>query len=221
MEYLYYILGALLIGLLVLQAVRFATKQKYQRALHEYDKRRMQQAAVIKHIRKNNLESHTDIHPTGNYRGSSPVVRRQMRRQRTPWGWPQYRKINAGGAGPVGLRARLHSFVHLLTNKKELLSGQAGDLRRSNSVRALLEDRYGPVGRDSMPSIEYTKVRRPLLRDPSQPHDQMDNLGTRKAELLRAKLKRMRAMNADPDAAAKDTDFRYVDPKDVKKPWGW
>ena len=221
MEYLYYILGMLLIAVLILQAVRFATRQKYQRAMHEYDKRRVQQAAVIKQMQKNILEARSNIHPPANYRGCNPVIKRELRRQRTPWGWPQYKKINAGGTGPAGLHARLRSFIHSLTSEKALSSNRSGDPRRNNSVRALLEDRYHPVSRETMSSIEYTKVKRPLLRDPGEPHDQMDNLGTRKAELIRAKLKRIRAMNADPESAAKDTDLRFFDPKDVKKPWGW
>jgi len=108
-----------------------------------------------------------------------------------------------------------------LLKEKDLVSRASADPRISGSIRALLEDRYGRVNRQSMAEIEYQKVKPPRLRDPSEPHDQMDNFGTREAERIRQKLKLLTAMNGVPAAAEEAKELRYVELKDIKRPWGW
>jgi hypothetical protein len=78
-----------------------------------------------------------------------------------------------------------------------------------------------------MTEIEYQKVKRPLLRDPNEPFDQLDNLGSVEAHRLRQKLQFLSAMNPDTvqpgekNKNGKKIEFRYVELKDLKQPWGW
>jgi len=115
----------------------------------------------------------------------------------------------------------MQSLTERLLREKDLVSSPSADPRISGSIRALLEDRYGRVDRQSMAEIEYQKVKPPRLRDPSEPHDQMDNFGTSEAERIRQKLKLLNAMNGVPAAVEEPKELRYVDLKDVKRPWGW
>lgn len=115
----------------------------------------------------------------------------------------------------------MRKFTDRLVREKQL--AQPGS---SGSIRALLEDRYRPATRD-MTEIPYHKVKRPLLRNPSEPFDQMDNLGRAESQRLRQKLQFLSAMNADSaeqgdtNKNRKKVEFRYVELKDLKQPWGW
>jgi len=140
---------------------------------------------------------------------------------RTPWGWPRHEERNRVGASSRNLSDRMQLLTDRLLKEKDLVSRASADPRISGSIRALLEDRYGRVNRQSMAEIEYQKVKPPRLRDPSEPHDQMDNFGTREAERIRQKLKLLTAMNGVPAAAEEAKELRYVELKDIKRPWGW
>ena len=149
-----------------------------------------------------------------------PVLERELLHVRTPWGWARHEERNRG-ENRQSFSESMRSFSDRLFRPKELVNNPKNDKRVHGSIRALLEDRYGRVSRQSAAAIEYQKVKAPRLRDPSAPHDQMDNFGTREAERVRQKLKLIKAMNAVPEAAQQNSEVRYVDLKDVKRPWGW
>lgn len=115
----------------------------------------------------------------------------------------------------------MKSFADSLVRRKSRLAGPAGESRGRKSVRALIADRYVPSNRNSPNEIEYRKVKPPLLRDPNAPHDQMDNFGVKKAELVRKKLQRVVKINVEAATAAKQNELQYAGLKDVKQPWGW
>jgi hypothetical protein len=129
--------------------------------------------------------------------------------------------LNGGQNSQAGLTDAMLELTDRLVREKQLVETRSTNPRTSGSVRALLEDRYGRVNKDSMDTIEYYPVKRPLLRDPSQPHDQMDNFGSNEAERIRNKLKRVVAMRSNPAEASGRDELRYVEIKDVKQPWGW
>ena len=185
MEYLLYILAILLLGLLCLACIRFASQSTFRKP--GVTKRKVDRLAQP---------------------AARPVP--------TPWGWANHRERNGAAATP--LSQAMQDFTSRLMREKKLASTRSLNPRLNGSMRALLEDRYARVDRSA---VKYEKVKRPLLRDPSQPHDQMDNFGTREAERIRARLQHIKSMNQDalPDSRAKRV--RYVEIKDIKKPWGW
>jgi hypothetical protein len=142
---------------------------------------------------------------------------------RTPWGWPGAEKESAQ---QPHISDTVRTFTDRLVRQKQLV--QSDRTAASGSIRALLEDRYGPVDR-GMAEIPYHKVKRPLLRDPAEMHDQLDNLGSAEARQLRKKLQFLSAMNNEQQAGgqsdglkkSRKVEFRYVELKDLKQPWGW
>lgn len=219
-EYLYYVLAVLVLGLVCINVVRFATRSKNPDLLKHYQQRQAASQKVAK--------GHTPMQPEPGQAGATqpaamPAVKSLRERHhaktqhRTPWGWPGAVRP----AAPQGVSETIRNFTDRLIREKQLV--QPGS---SDSIRALLESRYSPVNR-GMAEIEYQKVKRPLLRDPSEPFDQLDNLGTLEAHRLRQKLQFLSAMN--PDVAGpgeknrngKKIEFRYVELKDLKQPWGW
>ncbi len=115
----------------------------------------------------------------------------------------------------------MQSFVNRLVRQRELVSSPSNNPRISGSVRALLEDRYGRINKDGMESIEYSKVKRPLLRDPSEFYDQMDDFDSRESERIQLKIMNVVSMSSHEGFPPRNPDFRYVAIKDVKQPWGW
>lgn len=130
------------------------------------------------------------------------VLDREKLRVPTPWGWPGQparRKSSAGSASE--------------------------DARRSRSIRALLEDRFAPVRARDSQALEYSKVKPPLLRDPTGPHDQMDNFGAAGAERINGRLTTVKPLqdpaklaSKNPASAMKEGRRRL---EGVKQPWGW
>lgn len=223
MDYLNYVLIVLAIGLVCLFIVRLATRSKNPDLLLQYQARK-------KAARKMTVQQTSDdsdfANPSAAWQGT-PVIKSQRERlaekthYRTPWGWPSVERQN----GSQGVSEAVRNFTDRLVKEKQLLQ-PGGSNAGKGSIRALLEDRYGPVNRD-MTEIPYQKVKRPLLRDPSEQHDQLDNLGSAESRRVRQKLQFLSAMNNVEDgsgSAAKGTkkvEFRYVELKDLKQPWGW
>ncbi|MEJ8568200.1 hypothetical protein [Elongatibacter sediminis] len=205
MDYLYYILAVLCVGLVCLCFIRFAVRSQ-NAALLDYHKRqsRDRRAAAGKNGR------------------ATPAARRVLARQtrqiRSPWGWPGHSQLK--NSPRRGLSSTLQSLTDQLIREKQVNSGS--DSRRNQSIRALLEDRYGRVRQEQMPEIHYEKVKPPRLRDPSEPHDQMDNFGSREAQRVRRKLQYLKSMGDKAKAPGNGTKrMRYVALKDIRQPWGW
>lgn len=218
MDYLYYILAVLIVGLLCIVFVLLFTRSshKQQILLSPAEKRRAMPAAVMpgrKLPGKNHLNRKVQA--------QSSVLERELRPVPTPWGWPNHPAFNGDQTRQTGLTDVMISLTDHLVRQKKLAETQSTSPRTSGSIRALLEDRYGPVNKHTMGSIEYQPVKRPLLRDPSEPHDQMDNFGSGEAERIRAKFKRVVSMQSSPASAAGSNKLRYVEVKFVKQPWGW
>lgn len=221
MDYLYYFLAVLVFGLLCFFVARFTTRSKNPDLLTQ---------ARIKTARRQSAVQTKAISWRGGGKIAGPektVVSSPQEwvhdktHYRTPWGWPSVDRQN----GSVGVSESVRKFTHRLVNAKQV--HQPGASHSGNgSIRALLEDRYGPVNR-GMTEVPYQKVKAPLLRDPSEQHDQLDNLGTAESRRLRQKLQFLSAMNTVKDESGseakgpKKVEFRYVELKDLKQPWGW
>jgi len=222
-DYLYYILAILVIGLVAFNFLRLATRSQNPDLLLQYEARK----AAKRKLAAERSRAKISARHWQSKNQPPPQVRSLRQRhedkalQRTPWGWP--------GAQPQNLQQRGISHTartitdRLLREKQVVQNGKA-----SGSIRALLEDRYGPVDR-GMPEIPFQKVRRPMMRDPGELFDQLDNLGTPEPEQLRKKLQFLSAMNIDEQEKgntaetkrSKKVEFRYVELKDLKQPWGW
>lgn len=219
LDYLYYILAVLIVGLVAFNIVRFATRSQNPDLLQQYEARKSaaRKLATDRAVARKSAE-------TGQPEPQAKSLRQRRQDrvpQRTPWGWP-------GAQSPhfqqQGISEAVRNFSDRLVRQKKL----AGSNSSSGSVRALLEDRYGPVDK-GMTEIPYEKVRRPLLRDPSEPFDQLDNLVSAESRQLRKKLQFLSAMNVDEaekdgshgTQKSKKVEFRYVELKDLKQPWGW
>jgi hypothetical protein len=174
------------------------------------------QRAIRKASKKIKIDKSDELMPAVK---SLRVRHKENLHYRTPWGWPGAHQ--AGMVEPPGLSDTVRNFTDRLMREKQLV--QPGQKTNSGSIRALLEDRYGPAS--GMREISYQKVKRPLLRDPSEQHDQLDNLGKLETSKLRRKLEFLSAMNnevaADKAGTKKRIEFRYVELKDLKQPWGW
>jgi hypothetical protein len=111
----------------------------------------------------------------------------------------------------------LHRWVDHLVAKKTTVDDDEYRHRRESCMRALLEDRF--VSLSHMAEIEYRKVKPPLLRDPSLPHDQMDNFPSGKLNGIESGL------NGQPPVKTVDSHgagkISYKNVREVRTPWGW
>ena len=153
------------------------------------------------------------------------VLQREIAHVPTPWGWPGYqpgpngRQPNAhqGKHEAQGVSDSLQRWIDHLVSEKRTINDEEFRAKQRACIRALLEDRFGRprAGRE----IKYRQAGGFLLRDPSQPHDQMDNFPSGRLNKIESKLK------AQPESAratsALDRKIRYEGLKEVKTPWGW
>lgn len=208
MDYLLYILAILVIGLVCLVTIRIHFRQ---------------QDAARPAGNRSSSNRKSSNHPEGpdpknlNPADFKPAIQRALLHIRTPWGWPRHLEHNRIEPPPPKYSRGMRAFTDRLVGNEK--AGR-GNSRSEASMRALLEDRYGR-NPPAMTEMEYRKVKPPRLRDPSEPHDQMDNFGTREAERVRQKLKLLSSMNAESGVPEELKDLRYVDLKDIKRPWGW
>jgi len=204
--YYYCMLAVLVIGLVCLLIIH---------RTHREDK----SEGGVANTRRSWLEKHSEDKLLWATRDHEHRLVRELHSVRTPWGWPRH---HAETDKPdSGLSEPMNSFTDSLLRRKKRLAGPVGESRSRESIRALIEDRYVPSKWNSPNEIEYRKVKPPLLRNPHAPHDQMDNFGVKKAELVRKKLQRVAKMNVEAAVAASTEELRYVGLKDVKQPWGW
>ena len=91
-----------------------------------------------------------------------------------PWGWPghdehvtdhSHASLNAQEVH--GVSESLHRFADRLLSEKQTIESQEYLLKKDASLRALLEDRYGPAYR--APRSNSRNVHAPLVRGPGKP----------------------------------------------------
>jgi hypothetical protein len=216
MEYVYYILVTLAITALCLYLVRLPGQKRLKQ----------NQLALAERARKIRKKQHQERAA----RDNSPlpthkaVLQRELSKVPTPWGWPGYegassqRPVSAMKVEEVhGVSESIHRWVNHLISEKQTVDDNEYVLKRDASLRALLEDRFGRPSK--MSEIKYRKTKAPLLRDPSAPHDQMDNFPSGKTASIEEKLDRQ---PSKPSVSQQSYPKRKtVGLDNLKKPWGW
>jgi len=149
------------------------------------------------------------------------ALHRSMKNVPTPWGWPGHhpsRSSNTLNAEEVhGVSESIHHFVERLFTEKRTVDSNEYLLRKNASLRTLVEDRYGRAS--TMKEQPYQPVKAPHLRDPSAPHDQMENFPNGKLDKIVKNIPRQPKVggtgNNAPSSMPKTT------PKELRTPWGW
>lgn len=142
----------------------------------------------------------------------------------TPWGWPGHEGAQPRKSGSLrtthhghGVPNSLHRFVDLMMSEKQTVENREYLLRKDASMRALLEDRFG---RPSKPAeINYHKVKGPLLRDPSEPPDQLDSFNSNEADKVTSRL--MKQQDHARTLHGQNAVRERANLGEVKTPWGW
>ena len=213
MEYLYYVLLILALLAACLFALKIPGRRRLNRQHEELAERARQR-------RKREQENASTRDPDREYRHA--VIERELQKVRTPWGWPGSELHGGepvhGAAGPaeMGAHGGLRRWVDHLISEKRTIQDESYRKRREDSLRALLEDRYGRAVKPS--EMTYRKVKPPLLRDPSLPYDQMDNFPSGRVDQIASGLDRQ------PDGPRGDQEVRLRKTgslKEIKTPWGW
>jgi len=152
------------------------------------------------------------------------VLERELSKVPTPWGWPGHHDSRGHQPHPSldaeevhGVSESLHRFIDRLVSEKETVESREYLLRKDESLRALVEDRYGRASR--MKQVKYQKVKAPRLRDPSLPPDQMDNFPSGKADQVESGLKALPGSASLYEQHAQKR--KRTELKELKKPWGW
>ena len=152
------------------------------------------------------------------------VLQRQSMKVPTPWGWPgsqhktsvsRYSGIDVQQA--TGVSDTLQRWVDQMISSKQTIEDESYRRRKEASMRALLEDRYGRSGQPI--PVRYAKVKPPLLRDPAEPHDQMDNFPSGKLD----RIERGLTQQARPSGTYSDSlkKPRFEEKRELRTPWGW
>jgi len=142
----------------------------------------------------------------------------------TPWGWPGHDGVPVRKNGSSlnannghGGQDSLHRFVDLMMNEKQTVENRDYLLKKDASMRALLEDRYGKSGKPAL--IKYHKVKAPLLRDPSEPIDQMDSFDSNEAKEIADQLLTREDVADMLEGQGSFRERAYLGK--MKTPWGW
>ena len=213
MEYFYYVVVILALLAACLFALRIPGQKRLKRQPEELAERARQR-------RKREQKKASTRDTDQKYRHA--IIERELQKVRTPWGWPgsELHGVEsvhgAADPGKQGVHGGLRRWVDHLIAEKRTIEDETYRKRRQDSLRALLEDRYGRAVKPS--EMTYRKVKPPLLRDPSLPYDQMDNFPSGKAEQIASGLDRQ------PDEPYGGNEVRLKKTgslKEIKTPWGW
>ena len=213
MEYVSYILATLgiLLGCLLLMRFPARPVQK-KRSLARTAKIEKEANQAI-----NGKDADTDWR-------SNLVLQRELTHVPTPWGWPGHQgsaSLRSQASPDIqevnGVSGSIGHFVERLFSEKRTVDSREYLLRKDASLRTLIEDRYGRAS--TMKEIPYRQVKPPRLRDPSQPHDQMDNFPSGKVDQIAARIPRQ----PDPSPVVKKQSplKKTADLHMVRTPWGW
>ena len=149
------------------------------------------------------------------------ALHRSMKNVPTPWGWPGHhpaRATSLPNAEEVhGVSESIHSFVERLFTEKRTVDSKEYLLRKNASLRTQVEDRYGRSS--TMKELPYQPVNAPRLRDPSAPHDQMDNFPSGKLDKIVKNIPRQPKVGGVGNGAA--SSMPKTTPKELRTPWGW
>lgn len=214
MEYLYYVLLILALAAVLLLALRMPGRKRLAGRPEDLASRAK---------RRREVERQRDADRAGDLARRHAVLERELKQVPTPWGWPG---SDLHGSSKPDLADHLHGEVahpgtvrrwldHLVVEKRTV---QDEDFlqRREASLKALLEDRYGRTIKPS--EMAYREVKPPRLRDPSLPHDQMDNFPSGKTDQIVSGLKKQPGQPGEQ----RETPVRKTGSlKEVKTPWGW
>jgi hypothetical protein len=215
-EYVYYILIILCLMTCIFMIARWANQSRLSYdPVALADKARTQK---LKEIQRKAKAAKRQSNLSSNSRKRNPVMKRELSRIPTPWGWPQFDEDGDIKSGEAGFSASLQRLADRLIHEKKTVQDQAYMDKRNASMRALLEDRYGRSS--GMAEIKYRNVRAPLLRDPNAPHDQMDNFPSGTADLVAAML-RNQSGSQEGRPLPSGRDATRTDLKNLKRPWGW
>lgn len=214
MEYLFYVLVILSLLALCLYLARLPGQARLDG----------RQAALAERARKRRQSAEQNSPESAALARQRRLLSRDLRNVPTPWGWPGNEvrhsgelngtvngNVGNGGAGP------LQQWIERLVSEKRTVDDSAYLMRRDKSLRTMIEDRYGRTAKPG--EIAYRQVKTPMLRDPSRPHDQMDNFPSGRTERIVARLEQQPGTpSAPPNTAAS----RAAAPlKEIKTPWGW
>jgi hypothetical protein len=181
----------------------------------------------IQFSNKSTKRSHTDSRLALKHHEQSKVKQLAATRSLnipTPWGWPGHdgdplRKngssLNTHNAH--GTQNSLHRFVDLMMSEKQTVESREYLLKKDASMRALLDGRFGHSGIPE--AIKYQKVKAPLLRDPSEPIDQMDSFNSNEAMKIVDQLLAQEDLAKKLDGQGPVRKRAYLG--EVKTPWGW
>jgi len=155
---------------------------------------------------------------------SKLLLQRELGHVPIPWGWPGHqgyasssRLSSLDTPQDHGVSQTISHVVDRLFTEKLTVDSQEYLLRKDASLRALVEDRYGRAS--TMKEIAYRRVKPPRLRDPSAPHDQMDNFPSGKVDQIAARIPRQPRSSElvrQQDAIKKTADLHML-----RTPWGW
>jgi len=103
------------------------------------------------------------------------ALNREMLNVPIPWGWPGHEehatgKVHASFTAEEvhGVSESLHRFADRLLSEKQTKDSREYLLKKEDSLRALLEDRYGRAYR--APQAKNQNTQSPILHDPGKPH---------------------------------------------------
>ena len=211
-EYLYYVLLVLALAAVFLVALRIPGRGRLAGRPEDLASR-----ASRRRERERQKEAARDA---GSARRHA-VLERELKHVPTPWGWPG---SDLHGAGKPDLAddveiahsGAVRRWLDHLVAEKRTVHDENFRQRREASLKALLEDRYG---RRIKPSeMAYRKVKPPRLRDPSLPHDQMDNFPSGKTDQIVSGLEEQ---PRQPEPRREMPLRKTGSLKEVKTPWGW
>jgi hypothetical protein len=154
------------------------------------------------------------------------ILQRALNRVPTPWGWPGSDARADSNAHTFGITAAfsgpsrpLQHWIDRLLAEKRTIDDITYRERGNTALRSMVEDRFGRNARPKQ--MAYQKVRPPLLRDPSLPHDQMDNFPSGKTDSIISGLAsppETTSRTRHPSAIANRKSAQLGD---IKTPWGW
>ena len=143
------------------------------------------------------------------------VLRRELKKVPTPWGWP-------GSDARPGHRSNGHGIAlkewmeHLVAEKRTVDDEDYRQMKRE-ALRSMVEDRFGHAARPG--EMPYRKVKPPRLQDPNRPPDQMDNFPSGRTDAI---VKGLSRTPGKPRIGELENGHRKTASLDrIKKPWGW
>jgi hypothetical protein len=174
--------------------------------------------------RKTNGDSHAfNLTKTNRRQLKHAEAKSKTGELKTPWGW--------GGKHEHHFLSDLQAMATKLSQKRELKTSSTYRQRSKESLKTMVEDRYGSFRPDpTMTEIEYQAIKVPGYVMRSQ-HDQMNNevsmIDPEKLDRLSTKGKtsarkeQMRGSIGMDTAVEKRPRAAGVKVANVKAPWGW